>query len=300
MPKKYNYVRKTQRYNGKKYEAAGKTEKEAVRLRTCNITGNVVKYSRRRAGGGVSVDAKIIKYRTRDGKGNDVIADVKIKRYPSHEVALDCPICGRHTDRAVGVKDIVSSNFTDWAFVGDYVCPDCADLFSLYFYSYVVDPDGIRLLNVRELRDALITPQKTPFLFCVTTSRKKHLFYRAAWNHDAGHFAVNLEAESRGREISLTKCYTHGLPAYMYRYDGRNYYRICPLANWDTKDVGAYIQKNGLPTLDWYEKQGIKSRTASRISEAGIACNMLYWLKVDNPSGYYQLLKRFPELAAIT
>lgn len=115
-----------------------------------------------------------------------------------------------------------------------------------------------------------------------------------------GVFMGLRKAESRGREISLTKCYTHGLPAYMYRYDGRNYYRICPLANWDTKDVGAYIQKNGLPTLDWYEKQGIKSRTASRISEAGIACNMLYWLKVDNPSGYYQLLKRFPELAAIT
>lgn len=142
------------------------------------------------------MEPKIIKYNTRDGKGDDVIADVKIKRYPAREVALDCPICGRHAERAIGVKDIVSPNFTDWAFVGDYVCPDCADLFSLYFYSYVVSPDGIRLLNVRELRDALITPQKTPFLFCITTSRKKHLFYRAAWNHDAGHFAVNLETET--------------------------------------------------------------------------------------------------------
>lgn len=139
---------------------------------------------------------KVIKYNTRDGEGRDIITDVKIKQYPAREVALDCPICGRNTESAINVKDIVSSNFTDWAFVGDCVCPDCADLFSLYFYSYIISPDGIRLLNVRELRDALITLQKPPFLFCITTSRKKHLFYRAAWNHDAGHFAVNLETET--------------------------------------------------------------------------------------------------------
>lgn len=142
------------------------------------------------------VESKIIKYNTRDGKGHDIIADVTIKQYPAREVALNCPICGRHTESAIRIKDIVSANFTDWAFVGDYVCPDCADLFSLYFYSYIVSPDGIHLLNVRELRDALITPQNPPFLFCITTSRKKHLFYRAAWNYDNGHFAVNLETET--------------------------------------------------------------------------------------------------------
>ena len=94
------------------------------------------------------------------------------------------------------IKDIVSANYTDWEYVGDYVCGDCADLFSLYFYSYIVDPDGIRLLNVRELRDALITPQKPPFLFIITTSKKKHLFYRARWNYSSTRYCVNLEAET--------------------------------------------------------------------------------------------------------
>lgn len=135
-------------------------------------------------------------YRTRDGQGNDIIKDVKIKQFPAHEVEFDCPICKRHVTSGVRTKDIVSSNFTDWAYVGDYVCHDCADLFSLYFYNYIVDPDGIRLLNVRELRDQLTTPQKPPFLFVITTSQKKHLFYKSLWNYDNKRFAVNLETET--------------------------------------------------------------------------------------------------------
>ncbi len=139
---------------------------------------------------------KIIQYHTRDGKGNDILKEVKIKQFPVHEVEFDCPICKTHAESGIRTKDIVSSNFTDWAYVGDYVCQRCADLFSLYFYNYIVDPDGIRLVNIRELRDQLTTPQKTPFLFIISTSQKKHLFYRARWNHDNKRFAVNLETET--------------------------------------------------------------------------------------------------------
>lgn len=73
---------------------------------------------------------KIIPYFTRDGKGNDFVKEVKIKQFPNTEMDLDCPICKRHVSAGVRTKDIVSSNFTDWAYVGEYVCPDCADLFS--------------------------------------------------------------------------------------------------------------------------------------------------------------------------
>lgn len=139
---------------------------------------------------------KTIPYFTRDGKGNDFVKEVKIKQFPTHDVEFDCPICKKHVTHGIRSKDIVSSNFTDWAYLGAYVCPECADLFSLYFYSYIVDTDGIRLLNVRELRDQLTEPQKPPFLFVITTSQKKHLFYRAVWNHNSNRFAVNLETET--------------------------------------------------------------------------------------------------------
>lgn len=139
---------------------------------------------------------KTVTYRTRDGKGNNILKDVKIKQFPRQDIEFDCPICKRHVSTGIRIKDIVSSNFTDWSYVGEYVCLDCADLFSLYFYNYVVDPDGIRLLNVRELRDQLVTQQKPPFLFVITTSQKKHLFYRSRWNYGSGRFAVNLETET--------------------------------------------------------------------------------------------------------
>ena len=139
---------------------------------------------------------KVIRYLTRDGKGNDFIKEVKIKQFQTYDIDFDCPICHKHTLKGCRIKDIVSSNFTDWVYVGNYVCPDCADLFSLYFYNYVIDPDGIHLYNVRELRDQLTTPQKPPFLFVISTSQKKHLFYRSTWNHDPARFAVNLETET--------------------------------------------------------------------------------------------------------
>lgn len=142
------------------------------------------------------MDYKTIQYNTRDAKGNNIIKDVKIKQFSTHEIEFDCPICKRQVSHGVRTKDIVSSNFTDWAYVGDYVCPECSALFSLYFYNYIIDVDGIRLLNVRELRNQLIIHQKTPFLFVVTTSQKKHLFYRAVWNYYSDKFAVNLETET--------------------------------------------------------------------------------------------------------
>ncbi len=142
------------------------------------------------------MDAKIIKYCTRDAGGNSILTDVRIKQFQPEEIEFDCPICNCHVKAGVRTKNIVSSNFTDWAYVGDYVCESCADLFSLYFYNYVANPDGIRLLNVRELRDQLVVPQKPPFLFVITTSQKKHLFYKAVWNHTSSPFAVNLEAET--------------------------------------------------------------------------------------------------------
>ena len=139
---------------------------------------------------------KVIEYKTRDANGNDIVKEVKIKQFKSIKMDFECSVCGRTALAGVRTKDIVSSNFTDWAFVGEYVCLSCANLFSLYFYSYIVNGDGIHLYNVRELRDQLTTQQKPPFLFVITTSQKKHLFYRSVWNYGSDRFAVNLETET--------------------------------------------------------------------------------------------------------
>ena len=137
-----------------------------------------------------------IQYRTRDAKGNDFIKAVQIKEFRCYPGKFVCPICHQESSEGCLTRDIVSSDFTDWAYVGEKVCQNCSRLFSLRFYNYIVDPDGIRLINVRELRDQLVTPQKPPFLFVISTSQKKQLFYRARWNYDSQRFAVNLETET--------------------------------------------------------------------------------------------------------
>lgn len=137
-----------------------------------------------------------LRYETRDGKGNDIIKMVKIKEYPISTANFECPMCHKQCNEGTLVKKIVSSNFTDWAYVDKYICKNCSRLFSLYFYNYIVMPNNIKLINVRQLKNELIKYQPVPFMFIITTSQKKHLFYRAVSNNSNEKFAVNLEAET--------------------------------------------------------------------------------------------------------
>lgn len=136
-----------------------------------------------------------LKYNTRDGSGKDIVKMVEIKDFPTVEKDIVCPICQNQASVCVPIKKAVSSKFTDWSSVGDYICTDCSKLFSLYFYNYIVSPDGIKLLNVRELKNELCKAQKPPFRFIITTTQKKHLFYRSIINYNSKKIAVNLETE---------------------------------------------------------------------------------------------------------
>lgn len=136
-------------------------------------------------------------YNTRDGNGNDIVREIETKELDSVNVdEYICPACRKTKSKGVPLKKLLSSNFTDWQMVGEYICPECQHMVSVYPYSYIRDDDGTRLLNVRQLRDELTKPQKPPFLFVVSTSQKKHLWYRATWNHSPERFAVQLEMET--------------------------------------------------------------------------------------------------------
>ena len=76
-------------------------------------------------------------YRTRDGNGNDIVKEIKIKEFPIVKKDFKCPICHKEQNQGNEMKKIVSSNFTDWGYIdGDMICTECSRLFSLYFYSY--------------------------------------------------------------------------------------------------------------------------------------------------------------------
>ena len=138
----------------------------------------------------------IIPYRTRDGDGNDYIKEIKVKEFPTVKRDFICQACGHPAHEGVEVKRAVSGNFTDWAWTGQYICPSCARLLSLYFYNYIVEDGEISVFNVREIYANLIRPHRTPFKFIITTSQKKHLFYRAVENWSDERFAVQMETET--------------------------------------------------------------------------------------------------------
>lgn len=141
-----------------------------------------------------TIGAEKLIYNTRDGKGNDIVKEVKIKQFDIIEQDFKC-MCGKNCTKGTPIKKIVSSNFTDWAFVSPFVCVDCSKLFSLYFYNYITDPNGIRLFNIREMVEEIQREQKPPFRIIVTTSQKKHLFYKSKPNDNSKKFYVNLEGE---------------------------------------------------------------------------------------------------------
>lgn len=149
--------------------------------------------------------SEILKYETRDGDGNDVVKEVEIKEFPMQNVNCECSICGKACNVAVPVKKAVSGNFTDWPSIGEYICKDCSKLFSLFKYSYIVDASGIRLLNVRQVRQEIVRKQSPPFRFVITKSQKKHLFYDAPINYNSDKFAVKLERETISTSLERQK-----------------------------------------------------------------------------------------------
>ena len=100
--------------------------------------------------------------------------------------------------------------------------------------------------------------------------------------------------ESRNRQISLTAIKTEGFPPYTYRYKS-GLIRCCPLAEWTTIAVAAYIASKGLPVLDWYEYEGIEGRTTARLTGDAVRQNVLIYLKQKDPGSFNKLVARFPE-----
>lgn len=111
-----------------------------------------------------------------------------------------------------------------------------------------------------------------------------------------GVFIGLRKQESRGRSITLRKCKAENLPDNMYKYKAKEFYRMCPLADWTTEDVGAYIESNGIKTLDWYNEYGYDSRTTARLTGDAVRQNTLFYIKTKNIYGYQKLIERFPEL----
>lgn len=105
----------------------------------------------------------------------------------------------------------------------------------------------------------------------------------------AGYFIGLRAEESRARRMTIRQ---HG--TVYQKVDG--IWRICPLANWRTIDIGAYVIEHDLPMLSTYHAEGFEGRTASRVPRANVRGLALTALRTRDPNGFEALAVRFPEV----
>ena len=102
-----------------------------------------------------------------------------------------------------------------------------------------------------------------------------------------GYFIGLRKQESRGRKITLSK---HGL--VYQKADGL--WRICPVGDFQQRDIEAYVYYHKLPMLNAYHALGLETRTASRIPRSQVRNDALMALKSYNPTAYNALKLKFP------
>lgn len=115
---------------------------------------------------------------------------------------------------------------------------------------------------------------------------------RADW--DGWYWGLAKE-ESRGRKHTLSVRWKGQPHPTIFRYaDGK--YRCCPLMEWSTLDVAAYIHEHDLPLLSLYKEHGLQMRTTARVTRNMAEFGGVAYLKHFNVGNLNRLAARFPEL----
>ena len=95
----------------------------------------------------------------------------------------------------------MSSNFNDWQYLkyaNDRICQDCASCLdsgafngkALRNYSVLVTSKNITALARRDIAAAIFNPPDPLFVFMVTFTHKKHIFFHARVNRSASKFHI--------------------------------------------------------------------------------------------------------------
>lgn len=115
---------------------------------------------------------------------------------------------------------------------------------------------------------------------------------RADW--DGWYWGLTKE-ESVGRRRTLSVRWKGQPHPTIFRYtDGK--YRCCPLMEWDSMDIAAYIVEHDLPVLDLYKSQGLAMRTTARVTRNMAEMGGVAYLRHLSTERLNRLVERFPEL----
>lgn len=105
--------------------------------------------------------------------------------------------------------------------------------------------------------------------------------------------------ESYARRVTLSRRWPGQPHPTIYRYtDGK--YRCCPLQEWQTHDLAAYIATHDLPLLNAYHRHGLTTRTTARVTKRAAEQGFMYLARYCDIAAANALCARFPELRGYT
>jgi hypothetical protein len=122
---------------------------------------------------------------------------------PVQECDTVCAFSGQRITKGVRLKDAISGNFTDHAYLrypSEYCAVDIAQCLkplsaenaraSLRNYSFLATPSELRLLKRAEYLDAITQPKELPFVLCLSFGGKKHISYKATPQYSNEAFTI--------------------------------------------------------------------------------------------------------------
>ena len=116
------------------------------------------------------------------------------------------------------------------------------------------------------------------------------------WEHTISNIFMGLtKDESRARQITLNK------RGPLYQTKSRGGWTCCPLANWSSRDIWAYIVSRSLPYLSVYDcphfsRERIRNELTVMYCPAIVAHGELLQYRLTYPNLFARLCREFPEV----
>lgn len=118
------------------------------------------------------------------------------------EMQNTCALCGTDVTKVVQIKDVISSNFTNFEYFKyktNYLCIDCAKCLKedkLRKSNFMADEEQIIYFKQNEIEKYIFNIKehiKKPFIFAITRSFKKHNSFKCNINYDYENFYIQEE-----------------------------------------------------------------------------------------------------------
>lgn len=124
-----------------------------------------------------------------------------------------CAFSGIPISKGVALKNVLSANFTDAAYIrypSQYCSVDVAQCFapvtsdgkaSLRNFSFIATPSGLTMLKREDMQQVLFSRKETPFVLCISYNQKKHISYKSRPQYDGDNFTVFTD----GGEVEINQ-----------------------------------------------------------------------------------------------